>query len=94
MTKIILSYKLSTDVPVYPPFMVTSTADGKPRPIYGGLYMVEGYDEGYFFLTWVAAYGFDLPLHFRRSTFAHFDMYFVFFNFCLWTETSERLCVS
>jgi hypothetical protein len=39
----------------YSPFMVTSAADGESRPIYGGLYMVGGYGEGYFFLIWVAA---------------------------------------
>nr|XP_051206417.1 uncharacterized protein LOC127321418 [Lolium perenne] len=39
----------------YSPFVVTSSADGEPRPIYGGLYTVGGYGEGYFFPTWVAA---------------------------------------
>ncbi|XP_051214313.1 probable aquaporin TIP4-1 [Lolium perenne] len=36
--------------------MVTSSTDGEPRPIYGDLYTVEGYGEGYFFPTWVAAH--------------------------------------
>jgi hypothetical protein len=39
----------------YSPFMVTSSAGGESRPIYGGLYTVGGYGEGYFFPTWVAA---------------------------------------
>jgi hypothetical protein len=40
----------------YSPFVVTSSADGEPRPIYGGLYTVGGYGEGYCFPTWVATY--------------------------------------
>jgi hypothetical protein len=39
----------------YAPFVITSSAAGEQRPIYGGLYMIGGYDEGYFFSTWVAA---------------------------------------
>jgi hypothetical protein len=39
----------------YSPFVVTTSADGASRPIYGGLYKVGGYDEGYFFSTWMAA---------------------------------------
>nr|XP_051222973.1 allergen Asp f 7 homolog [Lolium perenne] len=39
----------------YSPFVVTSSASGEPRPVYGGLYTVGGYGEGYFFPTWVAA---------------------------------------
>jgi hypothetical protein len=39
----------------YAPFVVASSAYGEPRPIYGGLYMIRGYGEGYFFPTWVAA---------------------------------------
>jgi hypothetical protein len=39
----------------YSPFMVTSSADGESQPIYGGLYMVRDYGEGYFFPTWVTA---------------------------------------
>jgi hypothetical protein len=33
----------------------SSSADGESRPIYGDLYTIEGYIEGYFFPTWVAA---------------------------------------
>ncbi|XP_051208138.1 uncharacterized protein [Lolium perenne] len=40
---------------MYSPFVVTSSASGEPRPVYGGLYTVGGYGEGYFFPTWVAA---------------------------------------
>jgi hypothetical protein len=39
----------------YTPFMVTSAAGGASRPIYGDLYTIGGYGEGYFFPTWVAA---------------------------------------
>jgi hypothetical protein len=39
----------------YSSFVVTSSEDAASRPIYGGLYMVGGYGEGYFFPTWVAA---------------------------------------
>jgi hypothetical protein len=35
--------------------MVTSAADRESQPIYGELYMIEGYNEWYFFPTWVAA---------------------------------------
>jgi hypothetical protein len=38
----------------YSLFMVTSSADVASRPIYEDLYTVEGYNEGYFFPTWVA----------------------------------------
>jgi hypothetical protein len=39
----------------YAPFMVTSLAAREQRSVYGGLYTIEGYGEGYFFPTWVAA---------------------------------------
>jgi hypothetical protein len=39
----------------YSLFMVCSTEGGEPRPVYGGLYTVGGYGEGYFYPTWVAA---------------------------------------
>jgi hypothetical protein len=39
----------------YALFVVTSSAVGEQRPVYGGLYTTGGYDEGYFFPTWVAA---------------------------------------
>jgi hypothetical protein len=39
----------------YSPFMVLSSKGGGPRPLYGGLYMIGGYGEGYFFPTWMAA---------------------------------------
>jgi hypothetical protein len=39
----------------YASFVVTSLADGKQRPIYKDLYTTGGYDEGYFFPTWMAA---------------------------------------
>jgi hypothetical protein len=39
----------------YAPFVVTSSADGESRPIYGGLHTVGCYGEEYFFSTWVAA---------------------------------------
>jgi hypothetical protein len=68
MIKIVLSCRLSTQMYRYSPFVVTSSADGASRSIYGGLYTVEDYGEGYFFPTWVAR----IPphLHPRRSTIA------------------------
>jgi hypothetical protein len=39
---------------MYSLFMITSSADGASRPIYGGLYTVGGYGEEYFFSTWMA----------------------------------------
>jgi hypothetical protein len=39
----------------YVSFMVTSSTAEEHIPIYGGLYTIGGYSEGYFFLTWVAA---------------------------------------
>jgi hypothetical protein len=40
----------------YSPFVVYAAESGEPIPLYGGdLYTVEGYSEGYFFSTWVAA---------------------------------------
>jgi hypothetical protein len=32
-----------------------SSAYGEPRTVYGGLYTVGGYGEGFYYLTWVAA---------------------------------------
>jgi hypothetical protein len=34
-------------------FVLTSSATEESRPINGGLYMIGGYGQGYFFLTWV-----------------------------------------
>jgi hypothetical protein len=31
---------------------MNTSADGEPRPIYGGLYMAVGYGEEYFFPTY------------------------------------------
>jgi hypothetical protein len=39
----------------YSPFVVTSSANGESHPIYGDLYTIEGYGEGYFFSIWVTA---------------------------------------
>jgi hypothetical protein len=52
--KIVLSCRSSTGVLVFS-FVVTSSDAGEPQPIYGGLYTVERYKEGYFFPIWVAA---------------------------------------
>jgi hypothetical protein len=54
MINIILSYSY-LQMDRYSPFVVTSSAARASRPIYGGLYTVGGYGEGYFFPTWVAA---------------------------------------
>jgi hypothetical protein len=40
---------------LYAPFVVTSSVDGESRLIYGGVYTIGGYGEGYFLLTWIAA---------------------------------------
>jgi hypothetical protein len=39
----------------HPSFMVLSSEGGGPRPLYGGLYTIGGYGEGYFSPTWMAA---------------------------------------
>jgi hypothetical protein len=35
--------------------MVLSLTSGESKPVYEGLFMVEGYNDGYFFPTWAAA---------------------------------------
>jgi hypothetical protein len=35
--------------------MVVSTMCGESKPIYRGLFIIEGYEEEYFFSIWVAA---------------------------------------
>jgi hypothetical protein len=47
-TTILLFYRLSTDVFV-------STEGGESGPVYEVMFMVEGYNEGYFFPIWVSA---------------------------------------
>jgi hypothetical protein len=42
----------------YSRFMVLSSEGGGSQPIYGGLCMIGGYGEGYFFSTWVAVCNF------------------------------------
>ena len=52
--KVLLLCRLSTDVPglfVYGPLYNA----GESRPVYGGVYTIGGYGEGYFYPTWVAA---------------------------------------
>jgi hypothetical protein len=39
----------------YSPFVVCILEGAEPRPVYGGLYTVGGYGEGYFFPIWVVA---------------------------------------
>jgi hypothetical protein len=39
----------------YASLMGTTSAGGASRPLYRGVFMVGGYDEGYFSPTWVAA---------------------------------------
>jgi hypothetical protein len=39
----------------YSPFVVSAAESGEPRPLYRGMYMVGGYGQEYFFLTWVEA---------------------------------------
>jgi hypothetical protein len=36
-------------------FVVTSSADGESRHVYGDLYTIGGYSERYFFPIWVVA---------------------------------------
>ncbi|KAM0914843.1 hypothetical protein ACQ4PT_011262 [Festuca glaucescens] len=44
---------LASHIPMhsYSTFMVASSASGTPRPLYGGVYTIGGYGEGYFFPT-------------------------------------------
>jgi hypothetical protein len=37
-------------------FMVVSSVCGQPQPFYGGVYMVGGHDERFYYPTCVAAY--------------------------------------
>jgi hypothetical protein len=39
----------------YASFMDTSAASGASGPLYGGVFTIGGYGEGYFLPTWVAA---------------------------------------
>jgi hypothetical protein len=39
----------------YSPSVVFTAKSGESRPLYGGVYMVGGYTEGYFFPTYVTA---------------------------------------
>jgi hypothetical protein len=36
------------------PIMAVASAHEQPRPLYEGVYMVGGYDQGDYYLTWVA----------------------------------------
>jgi hypothetical protein len=36
-------------------FTVVSSTCGESRPVYIGIYMVEGHGEGYFYPTWIAS---------------------------------------
>ena len=52
--KVLLCCRLSIDVPglfVYGPLYNA----GESRLVYGGVYMIGGYGEGYFYSTWMAA---------------------------------------
>jgi hypothetical protein len=42
-------------VQYFAPFMVASSAYGGSQPLYGGIYMVERYNERIFYPTWVSA---------------------------------------
>jgi hypothetical protein len=44
------------------PFMVVSSECGEQRPIYGGVYSVEGYDEEVYNPTWVAKHSLRIGL--------------------------------
>jgi hypothetical protein len=44
-----------TPLHYYSSFVVVSTTCGASRPLFGVVYTVEGYDEGYFIPTWMAA---------------------------------------
>jgi hypothetical protein len=54
---------------MYSPFL-TSSASGEPRPIYEGLYTIEGYMGG------SIVYGLNPHPYLRRLMFHRFDMYF------------------
>jgi hypothetical protein len=54
----------------FAPFMVASSTDGESRSIYGGVYMVEGYNKGYFIQHgWQRDAHIDSPspTHFKSS---------------------------
>jgi hypothetical protein len=46
--KTLLFYRLSINVSILSMFMVVSTMGGESRRVYGGLFIVGGYDERYF----------------------------------------------
>ena len=52
--KVFLLCRSSTDVTGLF-VMILSTTRGESRPVYGGVYTIGGYGEGYFYPTWVAA---------------------------------------
>jgi hypothetical protein len=38
----------------FDPFMVTASAPGGPRPLYGGVYTIEGNGQEVYYSTWLA----------------------------------------
>jgi hypothetical protein len=59
---------------LYTPFVVTSSADGESRPIYGGLYTIGGYDGGYF-----SPHGWTTFIFLGDLQLLDIDMYFAYF---------------
>jgi hypothetical protein len=51
MIKIVLSYRLSTDVPVFSVYGHLFSGWRTATYLYGGLYTIRGYGEEYFFLN-------------------------------------------
>jgi hypothetical protein len=55
MIKQLFSYAVYLPVQWFAPFMVVSSAYGELRPLYGGVYMVEGHGEGVYYPIWMTA---------------------------------------
>jgi hypothetical protein len=62
----------------YAPFVVTFSENGEPQPIYGGLYTIRGYTEGYFFSDMDSRIIYGLVHHrfLRHFTIAQDDIFF------------------
>jgi hypothetical protein len=53
----------------FAPLMDTVAACGAPGPLYGGVFTIEGYSEGYFLPTWMTAFSFVCFVGNRRLYF-------------------------
>jgi hypothetical protein len=71
---LLLRCMLPTDAQLRSLFVVASTTCGESWPLYGGIYMVRGYGEGYFFATRMATWSKDWP--------SVYMFYFLFQQYC------------